>query len=61
VSEEELFYLKARGIPDAEARRLIVLGFLRNALGRLENEVVETMIIARMEEKFARIAVQAAV
>ena len=61
VSEEELFYLKARGIPDAEARRLIVLGFLKNALGRLENEVVEAMIIARMEEKFARIAVQAAV
>jgi Fe-S cluster assembly protein SufD len=56
VSEEELFYLKARGIPDAEARRLIVLGFLRNALGRLENDGVETMIISRMEEKFARIA-----
>ena len=57
VSDEELFYLKARGIPDTEARRLIVIGFLANAVSRLEDESIETMIRERMEEKFASLVV----
>ena len=55
VSEEELFYLKARGIPDAESRRLIVLGFVGDAVSRLEDESIESMIRERMEEKFAKL------
>ena len=58
VSEEELFYLKARGIPDAEARRLIVLGFLQKPVSRLENDVIEAMIARRLDEKFSRVAGQ---
>jgi Fe-S cluster assembly scaffold protein SufB len=34
VDEEELFYLQSRGLEPAEARRLIVLGFLRSLLER---------------------------
>jgi Fe-S cluster assembly protein SufD len=56
VSEDELFYLKARGIPDAEARRLIVLGFADDVIQRIGNEAIEQMIHARVEEKFARVA-----
>ena len=55
VSEEELFYLKARGIPDAEARKLIVLGFIEATVTRIGNEAVEAMICERIEEKFARL------
>ncbi len=57
VSDEELFYLKARGIPDTEARRLIVLGFVSAAVSRIEDESIETMIRERMEEKFARMVI----
>jgi Fe-S cluster assembly protein SufD len=36
VSEEELFYLQTRGIPPDEAERLIVTGFFREVLDRVE-------------------------
>ncbi len=55
VSEEELFYLKARGIPDAEARRLIVIGFADDVIQRIGNEAIEQMLHLRVEEKFARL------
>lgn len=56
VSEEELFYLKARGIPDSEARHLIVMGFADDVIQRIGNEAIERMIHDRVEEKFSRIA-----
>lgn len=55
VAPEELFYLKARGIPDAEARKLIVLGFIEDTVTRIGHEAVEAMVCERIEEKFARI------
>ena len=55
VSEEELFYLKARGIPDDEARRLIVIGFADDVIQRIGNPAIEEMVHTRVEEKFARI------
>lgn len=56
VSDEELFYLKARGIPDGEARKLIVLGFIEDTVTRIGHPAVEAMVCERIEEKFARIA-----
>jgi Fe-S cluster assembly protein SufD len=56
VSEEELFYLKARGIPDAEARHLIVMGFADDVIQRIGNDAIEEMIHSRVEEKFSRIS-----
>lgn len=55
VSEEELFYLKARGIGDAEARKLIVLGFLQDVINRIGNEAIKGMIRERLERKFAHL------
>ena len=40
LDPEELFYLKARGIPDAAARRLITGGFLNEAVDRFSDAVV---------------------
>jgi Fe-S cluster assembly protein SufD len=56
VDSAELFYLMARGIPENEARKLIVLGFADDVIGRIGNEAIEQMIHARVEEKFARVA-----
>lgn len=55
VSDEELFYLKARGIPDGEARKLIVLGFIEDTVTRIGHPAVEAMVCDRIEEKFARV------
>jgi Fe-S cluster assembly protein SufD len=35
LDDEHLFYLQARGITEAEARRLVALGFLVERVGRI--------------------------
>jgi len=35
IDEEQLYYLESRGVPPAEAERLIVLGFFDDVLDRL--------------------------
>lgn len=52
ISEDELFYLKARGIPDAASRHLIVLGFLEDVISRLGNEALIESLDQRIENKF---------
>lgn len=49
--DEHLFYLQARGIPEAEARRLVVLGFLVEIVQRiLEPELQQRLIAALVAE-----------
>lgn len=55
VSMDELFYLRARGISEAEARKLIVLGFIEDTVTRIGHAEVEAMVCERIEEKFARV------
>ncbi|ABL78604.1 Fe-S cluster assembly protein SufB [Thermofilum pendens] len=38
LSEEALFYLKTRGLSESEARRLVVLGYVGDVLGKLPFE-----------------------
>ncbi|MGE0611214.1 MAG: SufD family Fe-S cluster assembly protein, partial [Hyphomicrobiales bacterium] len=40
IDEDLLFYLRARGIPDKEARVLLVLAFAGEAIERVENEAL---------------------
>ncbi len=54
ISDEELFYLKARGINDKEARKLIVEGFLADVLKRFGNSEVLDMLVGRIDEKLER-------
>lgn len=48
LDDEHLFYLQARGITEAEARRLVALGFLLDIVGR----VGDTDLEERLTEKF---------
>ncbi|MCX7712116.1 MAG: Fe-S cluster assembly protein SufD [Chthoniobacterales bacterium] len=41
INEEELFYLVARGIPRSKARRMIVMGFFRSVLERIEDSCLQ--------------------
>jgi Fe-S cluster assembly protein SufD len=56
ISDEEIFYLRARGIDPVNARQLIARGFSVDVLERLKNEPVEQLILKFIDEKFARIA-----
>ncbi|MGO3886251.1 MAG: Fe-S cluster assembly protein SufD [Mycetocola sp.] len=44
--DEQLFYLQARGIPEDEARRLVVLGFLFEII----QQIGDSQLQARLEE-----------
>lgn len=56
ISDEEIFYLRARGIDPARARQLIARGFSVEVIERLGDEAVEEMVLRFLDDKFAHIA-----
>jgi Fe-S cluster assembly protein SufD len=54
VDREQLFYLMARGLPRAEAERLIVRGFFQDVLDRIELEPVREALGAALEARIPR-------
>jgi Fe-S cluster assembly protein SufD len=49
--DEQLFYLQARGIPEAEARRLVVRGFFAEIVQRIGVPAVAGRLMAAIEEE----------
>ncbi|MHB9862656.1 Fe-S cluster assembly protein SufD [Streptomyces sp. YIM S03343] len=49
--DEQLFYLMARGIPEHEARRLVVRGFFAGLVQQIGVEDIEQRLIAKIEEE----------
>ncbi|MBB5350226.1 Fe-S cluster assembly protein SufD [Haloferula luteola] len=56
ISEEEIFYLRARGIDPHRARQLIARGFSVEVIERLGDEKVEETVLRFLDDKFSRIA-----
>jgi Fe-S cluster assembly protein SufD len=53
VNEDELFYLRTRGITTKVAQRLIVTGFLDEVIQRLNHSLIGDHLHRLIEEKFA--------
>jgi Fe-S cluster assembly protein SufD len=53
VDEDELFYLRTRGIPIPVAQRLIVTGFLDEVVQRLDHPAISEHLHRLIEEKFS--------
>jgi len=53
VSQDELFYMQARGITRDKARRLVVNGFFNNLLARLENETLRAHLEQLLTKRLA--------
>ena len=51
VDRDQLFYLMARGLPRAEAERLIVRGFFQGVLDRIELQPVREALGAALEAR----------
>ncbi|MER7896889.1 Fe-S cluster assembly protein SufD [Streptomyces sp. NPDC096046] len=49
--DEQLFYLMARGIPQYEARRLVVRGFFAELVQQIGLPDIEERLLARIEEE----------
>jgi Fe-S cluster assembly protein SufD len=56
ISDEEIFYLRARGIDPVNARQLIARGFSVDVIERLKNDEVEALVLQFVDEKFSEIA-----
>jgi Fe-S cluster assembly protein SufD len=53
INEDELFYLRSRGIPVSAAQRLIVTGFLNEVIQRLDQPAIAAHLHSLIEQKFA--------
>lgn len=53
IDEDELFYLRSRGITTKAAQRLIVAGFLNEVIQRLDQPPIATYLQQLIDEKFA--------
>ncbi|MCB1086455.1 MAG: Fe-S cluster assembly protein SufD [Verrucomicrobiae bacterium] len=56
ISEEEIFYLRARGIEPRRARQMISQGFLNEVVERLDGVELREAIEHRFEERFSILA-----
>jgi Fe-S cluster assembly protein SufD len=56
ISDEEIFYLRARGINSVSARQLIARGFSVEVVERIGHEATEELVLGFIDEKFHRIA-----
>ena len=56
ISDEEIFYLQARGIHPKKARQLIARGFCVEVIERIGNEALEALVLSYVDAKFATIA-----
>jgi Fe-S cluster assembly protein SufD len=52
--DEQLFYLQSRGIPEDEARRLVVHGFFADLIKKIGVDSVETKLQALVEVELAK-------
>jgi Fe-S cluster assembly protein SufD len=54
LDPESLFYLRSRGIPEKEARRLLIRAFLEEAVAEIEDETLRAAIWHEVEEALPR-------
>lgn len=56
ISDDEIFYLRARGIDPRRARQLIAFGFSVEVIERIGDKAVEEMLLRFVDDKFHHIA-----
>jgi len=57
--DEQLFYLQARGIPEDQARRLVVRGFFADVLDRIPDEAIRARLWQAVEDEVANVGIGA--
>jgi len=54
LDEEQLFYLRSRGVPQAQARAMLVRAFLSEGLALIDDEVLRGVLEAAVERRWER-------
>lgn len=60
ISDEEIYYLRARGIDPVSARQLIARGFSVEAVEKLEDDALEELVLSYVDRKFDRLSTHGA-
>ncbi|MBV8800220.1 MAG: Fe-S cluster assembly protein SufD [Alphaproteobacteria bacterium] len=56
LDPESLFYLRSRGLPEAEARALLMRAFLEDAVGEIADERIRAEVWSRVEAALAELS-----
>lgn len=52
LDDEQMFYLRSRGVPEAEARQILIHAFLAEALALIPDAMAQTLAAHIMEIRF---------
>jgi Fe-S cluster assembly protein SufD len=55
LEDQHLFYLMARGIPENEARRLVIRGFFGELVAKIEVAEVRARVTGAIENELAKL------
>lgn len=55
--DEQLFYLQSRGIPESEAKRLVIRGFFLEILSKMNIEAIEERIMNRIDQELSKVEI----
>lgn len=55
LDEEAIFYLRARGLSESSAKKMLVSAFVMDTIGNIKDESVTAWLEAKLEAKFALI------
>ena len=55
--DEQLFYLESRGIPESEAKRLVIRGFFLEILSKISIESIEERIMERIDADLSKVEI----
>ncbi|MBI5452492.1 SufD family Fe-S cluster assembly protein [Candidatus Gottesmanbacteria bacterium] len=55
IDEEQLYYLKTRGLDESCATKLIINGFLREVIERIPDQKIQNMLEDKIEEQINRL------
>jgi Fe-S cluster assembly protein SufD len=53
--DEQIFYLMSRGVPEVQAKRLVVRGFLADVIVRIPSENLQQRLIKSVENKLGQV------
>lgn len=56
ISDDEIFYLQARGIDPLRARQMIAKGFSMEVIEKIGNEAIEKVLVQYLDQAFSRVA-----
>lgn len=52
--DEQIFYLMSRGVPEVQAKRLVVRGFLADVITRIPDEEIQSSMISGVEKRLGQ-------